>query len=132
MENNLVTVEYIDDYIDDIKYRVLSGRLPYEDMRIVKRYKEYKSKNRGFKKVDFKKLISELNDWCVSVESENEIDCDFMGLITDQKGYFEGFPSDRIYEIYSKTNNKKFSVVLDNKYQVYTFMYLLRNCVMTL
>lgn len=60
MENNLVTVEYMDDYIDDIRCRVLSGRLPPEDMRIVERYKEYKSKNRGFKKVDFKKLMSEL------------------------------------------------------------------------
>lgn len=60
MENNLVTVEYMDDYIDDIKYRVLSHRLPPEDMRIVERYKEYKSKNRDFKKVDFKKLMSEL------------------------------------------------------------------------
>ena len=56
----MVTVEYMDDYIDDIRYRVLSGRLPPKDMRIVKRYKEYKSKNREFKKVDFKKLMSEL------------------------------------------------------------------------
>lgn len=70
-------------------------------------------------------------DWCISVESENEVDCDFMGLITDQKGYFEGFPTDRIYEIYSEINKKKFSVVLDNKYQVYTFVYLLRNWVIT-
>lgn len=50
----------MDDYIDDIKYRVLSHRLPPEDMRIVERYKEYKSKNKDFKKVDFKKLMSEL------------------------------------------------------------------------
>lgn len=56
----MVTVEYMDDYIDDIRCRVLSGRLPPEDMRIVERYKEYQSKNRGFKKVDFKKLMSEL------------------------------------------------------------------------
>lgn len=69
-------------------------------------------------------------DWCISVESENEVDCDFMGLITNQKGYFEGFPTDRIHEIYSETNKKKFSVVLYNKYQVYTFVYLLRNWVM--
>lgn len=70
-------------------------------------------------------------DWCISVESENEVDCDFMGLITDHKGYFEGFPTDRIYENYSETNKKKFSVVLDNKYQVYTFVYLLRNWVIS-
>lgn len=70
-------------------------------------------------------------DWCISVESENEVDCDFMGLITDQKGYFEGFPTDRIYKNYSETNKKKFSVVLNNKYQVYTFVYLLRNWVIS-
>lgn len=60
MSDNTVTVEYMNDYIDDIRYRVLSGRLPLEDMKIVERYKEYKSKNRWFKKVDFKKLMSEL------------------------------------------------------------------------
>ena len=58
--SDTVTVEYMDDYIDDIRCRVLSGRLPLEDMKIVERYKEYKSKNRGFKKVDFKKLMSGL------------------------------------------------------------------------
>ena len=72
-------------------------------------------------------LRNNFYDWCISVESENDIDCDFMGLITDQKGYFEGFPSDRIYEIYSETNKKKFSVVLNNKYEVFTFVFLLKN-----
>lgn len=56
----MVTVEYMDDYIDDIRCRVLSGRLPPEDMRIVERYKAYKSKNTAFKEVDFKRLIKEL------------------------------------------------------------------------
>ena len=69
-------------------------------------------------------------DWCISVESNDEINCDFMGLVTGQKGYFEGFPTDRIYDNYSSQNNKNFSVVLNNKYQVYTFVFLLRNWVM--
>lgn len=69
-------------------------------------------------------------DWCISVESNDEVNCDFMGLVTGQKGYFEGFPTDRIYDNYSSQNNKQFSVVLNNKYQVYTFMFLLRNWVM--
>lgn len=60
MSDNTVTVEYMDDYIDDIRCRVLSHRLPPEDMRIVERYKEYKSNNRAFKEVDFKKLMSKL------------------------------------------------------------------------
>ena len=69
-------------------------------------------------------------DWCISVESNDVVNCDFMGLVTGQKGYFEGFPTDRIYDNYSSQNNKQFSVVLNNKYQVYTFMFLLRNWVM--
>lgn len=56
----MVTVEYMDDYIDDIRCRVLSGRLPPEDMRIVEGYKEWKSKNKAFKEVDFKKLMDKL------------------------------------------------------------------------
>lgn len=70
-------------------------------------------------------------DWCISVESEKDVDCDFMGLITDQKGYFEGFPQDRIYDTYSENNKKKFSICLNNKYEVYTFMYLLKNWVIS-
>ena len=69
-------------------------------------------------------------DWCISVESEQEVDCDFMGLVTDQKGYFEGFPNDRIYERYSDDNKKRFNVVLNNDYEVYTFVFLLRNWVL--
>lgn len=77
------------------------------------------------------KIILRYNfyDWCISVESDDDVECDFMGLITDQKGYFEGFPTDRIYDNYSLQNNKNFSVVLNNKYQVYTFVFLLRNWV---
>lgn len=68
-------------------------------------------------------------DWCISVESENEVDCDFIGIINPKdKGYFEGFPKERIYEpYYAKTNNKNFSVVLRDEYDVYMFMYILRN-----
>ena len=55
-----VTIEYMDDYIGDIEYRVLSGMLPPEDMRIVERYKEYKQHEHGFKMVDFKKLMNML------------------------------------------------------------------------
>lgn len=69
-------------------------------------------------------------DWCISVESENDIECDFMGLITYDKGYFEGFPSDRIYENYTSWNKKNFSLVLNNDYEVYVFMFLLKNYVM--
>ena len=58
--DGMVTIEYMDNYIDDIEYRVLSGMLPPEDMRIVERYKKYKQHERGCKKVDFKKLMNML------------------------------------------------------------------------
>ena len=51
----MVTIEYMNDYIKNIEHRVLTGRLPPEDMRIVKRYKEYKQQHE-FKSVDFGKL----------------------------------------------------------------------------
>lgn len=74
-------------------------------------------------------LRNNFYDWCISVESEKEIDCDWMGLVNPKdKGYFEGFPNERIYEpYYADRNNKNFSVVLSNDYQLYTFMYILRN-----
>lgn len=56
----MVTIEYMDDYIEDIKHRILAARLPPEDMRIVERYKEYKQHNREFKNVNFKKLMNML------------------------------------------------------------------------
>ena len=58
----MVTQEYMDNYIDDIEYRVLSHRLPPEDMRIVKRYKEFRKQERAFVEIDFKKLMKELTD----------------------------------------------------------------------
>lgn len=56
----MVTIEYMDDYIGDIEYRVLSGRLLFEDIRIVEKYKEYKQHEHGFKMVDFKKFMNML------------------------------------------------------------------------
>ena len=55
--DEMVTIEYMDDYIGDIEDRVLSGRLPPEDMKIVKKYKEYKQQHE-FKRTDFKKLMN--------------------------------------------------------------------------
>lgn len=56
----MVTMEEMDDYIDNIEYRVTTGRLPPSEMKIVERYKEYRKKNRVFRKVDFKKLMRHL------------------------------------------------------------------------
>lgn len=56
----MVTLEYMDDYIGDIKCRVSQGRLPPDDMRIVERYKEFR-KHENVSKVDFKKLMKQLS-----------------------------------------------------------------------
>ena len=58
--HHMVTLEYMDDYINDIHHRVLQGRLPPEDMRSVERYKEFRQHKNVFKEVDFKKLMRQL------------------------------------------------------------------------
>ena len=71
-------------------------------------------------------LRNNFHDWCISIESEKDINCDFKGLVTDRKGYFEGLTG-KVYCKYSENNKKKFSVVLNNDYEVFTFMWLLRD-----
>lgn len=66
-------------------------------------------------------------DWCVSVESDYDINCDFKGLITDCEGFFEGFPPSRVYPPYSKKNKKRFSFCIGNNYDLYTLMFLLKD-----
>lgn len=75
------------------------------------------------------KMIFRYNfyDRCVSIESEQNINCNFKGLITDEVGYFEGFPKNRIYKRYSDRNKKKFSFCIANKYKLYNLLYLLRD-----
>ena len=65
-------------------------------------------------------------DWCISVESQRDVECSFAGLEIIEKGYFEGFPKERIYEEYSEKNKKNFSIVLRDEYEVYTFVFLLK------
>lgn len=52
-----VSIEFIDNYIRDIEYRVSTGRIAPEDMKIVEKYKEYKQQHE-FKRVDFEKLMN--------------------------------------------------------------------------
>ena len=55
--DGMVTMEYMDDYIGDIEYRVSTGRITPEDMKIVEKYKEYKQQHE-FKRADLKKLMN--------------------------------------------------------------------------
>lgn len=68
-------------------------------------------------------------DWNVSIESENDIECDFMDTFKDEKYhmcYCQGFPKDRIYGMY-KDDHKKFTCYIDNDYTLFTFMWILRD-----
>ena len=67
-------------------------------------------------------------NWNVTVESEKDIECDFRGTFTDESYHYcfcEGFPSDRIYGMY-KDNHKKFTCCINSDYELFTFMWLLR------
>ena len=57
--DGVVTREYMDNYIGDIEYRISTGRITPEDMKVVEKYKEYKQQHE-FKMVDFKKLMNML------------------------------------------------------------------------
>ena len=57
-ESFMVTQKWMDEYIHDIKYRVLQGKLPKEDMRIVNKYRECERLG----KIDFKKLMKQLTE----------------------------------------------------------------------
>lgn len=72
-------------------------------------------------------MRNNIYDWCVSIESEKEIHCDFKGLITSEKGYFEGFPTNRVYDNYSEKNRKNFSFCIQGYYELYTLLFLLKD-----
>ena len=56
-EDELVSKEYMNDYIDDIEHRVLSGRLSPEDMRFVQKYNEIRKQK--FTKINLNKFMEE-------------------------------------------------------------------------
>ena len=81
------------------------------------------------KSVDVK-LVLRYNfyDWNVTIESEKDIDCDFKGTFTDEDYRYcfcQGFPKERIYGMY-KENHKKFTCCITSDYELFTFMWLLR------
>lgn len=57
----------------------------------------------------------------VTVESENDIDCDFKETFTDENYHYcycEGIPKDRIHGMY-KDNHKKFTCCINNDYELF-------------
>jgi hypothetical protein len=69
-------------------------------------------------------------NWKVSINSEEEIICDFMELFDPQEKeksvYCEGFHWQDVYGPYSE-NKKQFTLNLDSTYDFYTFLYILQN-----
>lgn len=67
-------------------------------------------------------------NWNVTVESEKDIECDFKETFTDESYHYcfcEGFPGGRRHGMY-KDNHKKFTCCIYNDYELFTFMWLLR------
>lgn len=54
-EDEMFSKEDMDDYINDIEYRVLTGRLHPEGMRFVQKYN--KIRKQKFTKINFKEFI---------------------------------------------------------------------------
>ena len=69
-------------------------------------------------------------DWKISIKSLIHINTDFMNLFKEDSPisslYCEGMPEDKVYGMY-KHNKNEFTVEIYDQYQLYTFMWLLRN-----
>jgi len=74
-------------------------------------------------------LRNNFYNWNLSIESKVNIEGNFMGLINDERYdycFCEGFPSGKKYGKY-QDNHKQFTICIDNDYDLYTFMFLLKN-----
>jgi hypothetical protein len=69
-------------------------------------------------------------NWKVSIFSDEDIDCDFMGLFDpneqEKAVYCEGFSRRDVYGPYA-ISKKEFTLNLDSTYDFYTFLYILQN-----
>lgn len=69
-------------------------------------------------------------NWKISVNSDKPLDFDYMGLFDPKEeiscSYCEGFPNDKVYGCYEQ-NHSKFTIEICSHYQVYTFIFLLKN-----
>lgn len=75
-------------------------------------------------------LRNNFYDWKVSVDSINEIKCDFKGLFDEVQEinsiYCEGFKEDQVYMSY-KNNKKQFTIEIGDNHKLYTFMWLIKD-----
>lgn len=69
-------------------------------------------------------------DWKISVKSDKPLDFDYMGLFNPTEKisylYCEGFPRAKVYDSYEQ-NHSQFTIEIDSYYNLYTFIFLLKN-----
>jgi len=75
-------------------------------------------------------IRNNFHNWKISIDSENEINVDFMGLFEKDETinpiYCEGFSKEQVFKSYND-NKKQFTIEIHDKNRVFTFMYLLNN-----
>lgn len=73
-------------------------------------------------------LRNNFYDWKISVKSDKPLDFDYMGLFNPTKEitYCEEFPRDKVYGSYEQSHSQ-FTIEIDSHYNLYTFIFLLKN-----
>ena len=68
-------------------------------------------------------------NWIISIKSDKPLDFDYMGLFNPSEVipevYCEGIPKDKVYGCYEE-NHSQFTIDIDSKYDLYTFIFLLK------
>jgi hypothetical protein len=75
-------------------------------------------------------LRNNFYDWKISVIGTKIVTCNFKGLFEDDNIinpiYCQGFPEEYVFGSY-KDNNGKFTIEINGRYNLYTFMFLLKH-----
>ena len=78
-------------------------------------------------------LSDYIYNWIISVDSETPLDFDVSGLVHDTSTVntdrCPGFEPEWLFGNYTKSK-KQFTVYLNNDYEVYTFLFLLKRCIL--
>lgn len=76
-------------------------------------------------------LRNNFHDWKVSISSYYKITSNFNNIFNENKKinsiYCEGFKDNQVFDNY-KSNQCNFTVEIDNNYKLYTFMWILKEC----
>lgn len=59
-QEQYMTIEEMDEYIEDIRHDVLQGKIDPKNIKIVEKYYDYKSHHSHIKLIDFMRLMNEL------------------------------------------------------------------------